>query len=155
MESEPSTVAQPEQDLANRGVFPVICLPMQTKPNQTRPPDILIVDDSSTMRRIIINTLSRIGYTDVVEGENGKSGLEKLGQGGVEMIITDWNMPEMDGLEFVKTVRGQNPAIPILMVTTNAAKEDIVEALQAGVNNYVVKPFTPETLKEKIESLLG
>ena len=90
---------------------------------------ILIVDDSSTMRRIIINTLSRIGYTDVVEGENGKSGLEKLGQGGVEMIITDWNMPEMDGLEFVKTVRGQNAAIPILMVTTNAAKEDIVEAL--------------------------
>jgi two-component system chemotaxis response regulator CheY len=71
------------------------------------------------------------------------------------MIITDWNMPEMDGLEFVKTVRGNNPAIPILMVTTNAAKEDIVEALQAGVNNYVVKPFTPETLKEKIESLLG
>ncbi|HEX9081145.1 MAG TPA: response regulator [Holophagaceae bacterium] len=116
---------------------------------------ILIVDDSSTMRRIIINTLSRIGYTDVVEGENGKSGLEKLGQGGVEMIITDWNMPEMDGLEFVKTVRGQNSGIPILMVTTNAAKEDIVEALQAGVNNYVVKPFTPETLKEKIESLLG
>ena len=91
----------------------------------------------------------------MVEGENGKSGLEKLGQGGVEMIITDWNMPEMDGLEFVKTVRGQNGAIPILMVTTNAAKEDIVEALQAGVNNYVVKPFTPETLKEKIESLLG
>ena len=116
---------------------------------------ILIVDDSSTMRRIIINTLSRIGYTDVVEGENGKSGLEKLGQGGVEMIITDWNMPEMDGLEFVKTVRTQNASIPILMVTTNAAKEDIVEALQAGVNNYVVKPFTPETLKEKIESLLG
>ena len=116
---------------------------------------ILIVDDSSTMRRIIINTLSRIGYTDVIEGDNGKSGLEKLGQGGVEMIITDWNMPEMDGLEFVKTVRGQNPSIPILMVTTNAAKEDIVEALQAGVNNYVVKPFTPDTLKEKIESLLG
>ena len=116
---------------------------------------ILIVDDSSTMRRIIINTLSRIGYTDVIEGDNGKSGLDKLGQGGVEMIITDWNMPEMDGLEFVKTVRGQNAAIPILMVTTIAAKEDIVEALQAGVNNYVVKPFTPETLKEKIESLLG
>ncbi len=116
---------------------------------------ILIVDDSSTMRRIIINTLSRIGYTDVVEGENGMVGLDKLGQGGVEMIITDWNMPEMDGLEFVQTVRGQNPNIPILLVTTNAAKEDIVLALQAGVNNYVVKPFTPETLKEKIESLLG
>jgi len=116
---------------------------------------ILIVDDSSTMRRIIINTLSRIGYSDVVEGEHGKAGLEKLAQGGIEMIITDWNMPEMDGLEFVNAVRGQNSSIPILMVTTNAAKEDIVAALQAGVNNYVVKPFTPETLKEKIESLLG
>ena len=116
---------------------------------------ILIVDDSSTMRRIIINTLSRIGYSDVVEAEHGKTGLEKLGQGRVEMIITDWNMPEMDGLEFVTTVRASNPSIPILMVTTNAAKEDIVAALQAGVNNYVVKPFTPDTLKEKIESLLG
>ena len=65
------------------------------------------------MRRIIINTLSRIGYSDVVEGDNGKSGLEKLAQGGIEMIITDWNMPEMDGLEFVQTVRTQNPSIPI------------------------------------------
>jgi two-component system chemotaxis response regulator CheY len=116
---------------------------------------ILVVDDSSTMRRIIINTLSRIGYTNVVEAEHGKAGLEKLAQGGVEMIITDWNMPEMDGLEFVGVVRGNDSSIPILMVTTNAAKEDIVSALQAGVNNYVVKPFTPETLKEKIESLLG
>jgi two-component system chemotaxis response regulator CheY len=116
---------------------------------------ILVVDDSSTMRRIIINTLSRIGYTNVVEAEHGKAGLEKLAQGGVEMIITDWNMPEMDGLEFVGAVRGSDGSIPILMVTTNAAKEDIVSALQAGVNNYVVKPFTPETLKEKIESLLG
>ena len=116
---------------------------------------ILVVDDSSTMRRIIINTLSRIGYTNVVEAEHGKTGLEKLGQGGVEMIITDWNMPEMDGLEFVGAVRSSDANIPILMVTTNAAKEDIVSALQAGVNNYVVKPFTPDTLKEKIESLLG
>ncbi|MCE1229527.1 MAG: response regulator [Firmicutes bacterium] len=116
---------------------------------------ILIVDDSSTMRRIIINTLSRIGYSDVVEADNGKVGLDKLAQGGVEMIITDWNMPEMDGLEFVSVVRGNDGSIPILMVTTNAAKEDIVAALQAGVNNYVVKPFTPDTLKEKIESMLG
>ena len=116
---------------------------------------ILVVDDSSTMRRIIINTLSRIGYTNVVEAEHGKAGLEKLAQGGIEMIVTDWNMPEMDGLEFVGVVRQSDTAIPILMVTTNAAKEDIVQALQAGVNNYVVKPFTPETLKEKIESLLG
>ena len=116
---------------------------------------ILIVDDSSTMRRIIANTLARIGYSDVVEGEHGKAGLQRLAEGGIEMIITDWNMPEMDGLEFVKAVRGQNATIPILMVTTNAAKEDIVEALRAGVNNYLVKPFTLETLKGKIESLLG
>jgi len=116
---------------------------------------ILVVDDLFTMRRIIINTLSRIGYTNVVEAEHGKAGLEKLAQGGIEMIVTDWNMPEMDGLEFVGVVRGSDTSIPILMVTTNAAKEDIVAALQAGVNNYVVKPFTPETLKEKIESLLG
>ena len=106
------------------------------------------------MRRIIINTLSRIGYTDVVEGEHGRAGLEALAKGGIEMIITDWNMPEMDGLEFVQSVRAQQVQLPILMVTTNAAKEDIVQALQAGVNNYVVKPFTPDTLREKIEALL-
>ena len=115
---------------------------------------ILVVDDSSTMRRIIINTLARIGFTDVAEGEHGKAGLEVLAKGGIEMIITDWNMPEMDGLEFVQNVRAQNAALPILMVTTNAAREDIVQALQAGVNNYVVKPFTPDTLKEKIGSVL-
>lgn len=117
---------------------------------------ILTIDDSTTMRRIIINTLARIGYKDVVQADNGKTGLEQLEEGGVDVIITDWNMPEMDGLEFVKRVRdSQWKEIPILMVTTNAAKEDIVEALQAGVNNYVVKPFTPETLKEKIELLVG
>jgi two-component system chemotaxis response regulator CheY len=72
----------------------------------------------------------------------------------VDIILTDWNMPEMDGLEYVKRVRAGNPSIPILMVTTNAAKDDIVEALKNGVNNYIVKPFTPETLKEKVESVL-
>ena len=117
---------------------------------------ILTIDDSNTMRRIIINTLSRIGYKDVVQADNGKSGLQKLEEGGVDLIITDWNMPEMDGLQFVKQVKlGPFKDIPILMVTTNAAKEDIVQALQAGVNNYVVKPFTPETLKEKIELLIS
>lgn len=112
----------------------------------------LVVDDSSTMRRIIKNTLKRIGYEDIVEAENGQDGLTKLG--GIDIILTDWNMPEMDGLEFVKNVRGSNPTIPILMVTTNAAKDDIVSALKNGVNNYIVKPFTPETLKEKVEAVL-
>ncbi|MCP4154646.1 MAG: response regulator [bacterium] len=112
----------------------------------------LVVDDSSTMRRIIKNSLKRIGFEDIVEAENGRDGLEKFAD--VDIILTDWNMPEMDGLEFVKRVRATNTAIPILMVTTNAAKDDIVEALKNGVNNYIVKPFTPETLKEKVESVL-
>jgi len=116
---------------------------------------ILVVDDSATMRRIVINTLASIGHSDVLEADNGSTGLKKLHQGGVELIITDWNMPEMDGLEFVQTVRAENPKIPILMVTTNAAKEDIIQAVQAGVNNYVVKPFTPDTLKAKIASILA
>ncbi len=112
----------------------------------------LVVDDSSTMRRIIKNTLKRIGYEDIVEAENGQDALTKLG--GIDIILTDWNMPEMDGLEFVKNVRTGNASIPILMVTTNAAKDDIVSALKNGVNNYIVKPFTPETLKEKVEAVL-
>ncbi len=114
----------------------------------------LVVDDSSTMRRIIKNSLKRIGFEDIVEAENGRDALEKMGEEDVNIILTDWNMPEMDGLEFVKRVRATNQAIPILMVTTNAAKDDIVEALKVGVNNYIVKPFTPETLKEKVESVL-
>ncbi len=118
---------------------------------------ILVVDDSSTMRRIIKNTLARLGYKDVVEAENGIEGLAKLKEGGIDLVLTDWNMPEMDGLTFVKTIRGSKSFanIPILMITTMAAKEDIVEALKSGVNNYIVKPFTPETLKEKLNQVLG
>jgi two-component system chemotaxis response regulator CheY len=112
----------------------------------------LVVDDSSTMRRIIKNSLKRIGFEDIVEAENGRDALEKLTD--VDIILTDWNMPEMDGLEFVKRIRASDSKIPILMVTTNAAKDDIVEALKNGVNNYIVKPFTPETLKEKVEAVL-
>jgi len=101
---------------------------------------------------LIKNSLKRIGFEDIVEAENGRDALEKMGD--VDIILTDWNMPEMDGLEFVKRVRTTNTQIPILMVTTNAAKDDIVEALKNGVNNYIVKPFTPETLKEKVEAVL-
>jgi two-component system chemotaxis response regulator CheY len=112
----------------------------------------LIVDDSSTMRRIIKNSLKRIGFEDILEASHGKEALEIFQD--ADIILTDWNMPEMDGLEFVKNVRMKDKAIPILMVTTNAAKDDIVEALKNGVNNYIVKPFTPETLKEKVEAVL-
>ena len=116
----------------------------------------LIVDDSSTMRRIIINTLNKLGHQDVPEAGNGKEGLERLTAGPVDMIITDWNMPEMSGIEFIRAVRASSNVkdVPVLMVTTNAAKDDIVEALKAGVNSYVVKPFTPDTMKEKIEAVL-
>ena len=118
---------------------------------------IITVDDSSTMRRIIKNTLTKIGFSNVLEAEHGLEGLEVLAKNKVDLIITDWNMPEMDGLTFVKTLRSKNEfkEIPILMVTTEAAKEDILTALRSGVNNYVVKPFTPETLQEKIFKLLG
>jgi two-component system chemotaxis response regulator CheY len=116
---------------------------------------ILTVDDSSTMRRIIKNTLNRIGYTDVVEAEHGVDALAKMA--GVEFVLTDWNMPEMDGLTFVKALRS-NPQfndLPIIMVTTEAAKKEILEAIKAGVTDYIVKPFTPETLKEKIQKVVG
>lgn len=118
---------------------------------------ILAVDDSPTMRRIIINTLKRAGYSDVVEATDGKDALAKLKVEPITFVITDWNMPEMDGLEFVATVRASEKykSLPILMVTTRSVKDDIVEALKAGVNNYIVKPFTPDTLKQKIDQILA
>jgi len=118
---------------------------------------IITVDDSSTMRRIIKNTLTKLGFTNVLEAANGVEGLDVLAKNEVDMIITDWNMPEMDGLTFVKTLRSKDEykETPILMVTTEAAKEDILTALRSGVNNYVVKPFTPDTLQEKVNKLLG
>jgi len=118
---------------------------------------ILAVDDSPTMRRIIVNTLHRAGYNDIVEAENGKDALAKLETESVNFVITDWNMPEMDGLSFVTALRGseRHKKTPVLMVTTRSVKEDIVDALKVGVNNFIVKPFTPDTLKEKIDQILA
>jgi two-component system chemotaxis response regulator CheY len=117
----------------------------------------LVVDDSSTMRRILINTLSKLGYRDVVEAANGREGIDRLAAHQIDVIITDWNMPEMTGIEFIRSVRSseKHTKLPVLMVTTNAAKDDIVEALRSGVTNYVVKPFTPDTMREKIEAVLA
>lgn len=116
----------------------------------------LVVDDSITMRRIIINALQRIGYTDVVEATDGREALERLDQ-SIGFIITDWNMPNMSGVEFARAVRGTlvGASLPMLMVTTRAAREDIIAAIDAGVNNYILKPFTPSVLKEKIERLMS
>jgi two-component system chemotaxis response regulator CheY len=117
----------------------------------------LVVDDSVTMRRIVINSLKNLGYDNYVEAADGQEALAKLNaDSDINFIITDWNMPNLSGLEFTKQVRGnpESENIPILMVTTRGIKEDIVEALQAKVSNYVVKPFTPQILKEKIEQIL-
>jgi two-component system, chemotaxis family, chemotaxis protein CheY len=115
----------------------------------------LVIDDSPTMRRIVINALKSFGYDDVVEAEDGMEGLAKLNSDCIDFIITDWNMPNMSGLELTKAIREDESlkALPILMVTTRGLKEDIVEALKAKVNNYIVKPFTPQILKEKIDSI--
>ena len=117
---------------------------------------ILIVDDSATMRRIVLNALKEGGYTDIIEASDGKDALEKLMTDKIDFIITDWNMPNMSGLEFTRAVRSETDIqhIPILMVTTRGVKQDIVEALQARVNNYIIKPFTPQVLKDKIEQIL-
>ena len=116
----------------------------------------LVVDDSSTMRRIIINTLNKLGYTECREAGNGREGLDALTANPVDIVITDWNMPEMSGVEFARAVRANDATktVPILMVSTNAAESDIVAALKAGVSNYVVKPFTPTTIKDKIEAVM-
>ena len=115
----------------------------------------LVVDDSVTMRRIIINALERIGYTDVVEATDGRDALSRFDQ-GIGFVITDWNMPNMSGVEFARAVRAkpEGVSVPIMMVTTRGAREDIVAAVEAGVNNYILKPFTPSLLKEKIDRLL-
>jgi len=119
---------------------------------------LLVVDDSSTMRRIIKNTLSRLGYEDVLEGEDGLQGWAALNENtDISMLITDWNMPEMNGLELVKKVRADArfADLPIIMVTTEGGKAEVITALKAGVNNYIVKPFTPQVLKEKLSAVLG
>ena len=117
----------------------------------------LVVDDFSTMRRIIKNFLTDLGYTNVSEADDGKTALPVLKSGVVDFLITDWNMPGMPGLELLKEVRN-DPAtkkLPVLLVTAEAKREQIVEAAQAGVNGYVVKPFTAQTLKEKIDKILA
>ena len=116
---------------------------------------ILTVDDFSTMRRIIRNMLRQLGYTNVVEAEDGAEALSLLQREKVDFVISDWNMPHMNGLDLLKAIRADAnlKPLPVLLVTAEALKENVVEALKAGVNNYVVKPFTAETLKEKIDAI--
>ena len=116
----------------------------------------LVVDDSPTMRRIMCNTLIEIGYEELDEAEDGAQALTKLKEGSFDFLVTDWNMPNMNGLELTKTVR-QDPnmsEMPILMVTTRGMKDDVLAAMQAKVSNYVVKPFTADVLRKKIDMVL-
>ena len=116
---------------------------------------ILIVDDFSTMRRIIKNLLRDLGFTNTAEADDGTTALPMLQNGSFDFLVTDWNMPGMTGIDLLKAVRADDRLkdMPILMVTAEAKREQIVEAAQAGVNGYVVKPFTAATLKEKIEKI--
>ena len=116
---------------------------------------ILIVDDFPTMRRIIKNLLKDLGFENVDEAEDGAMGLEKLRNGNFDFVVSDWNMPNMDGLEMLKAIRADPNLgkLPVLMVTAEAKKENIIAAAQAGANGYVVKPFTAATLEEKLNKI--
>ena len=115
----------------------------------------LVVDDSVTMRRIVINSLQRVGFKETVEAGDGVEALEQF-DSSISFVITDWNMPNMSGVDFARALRARpdGASVPILMVTTRSVREDILAAIEAGVNNYIVKPFTPQVLKEKIDQLL-
>ncbi|HHC71582.1 MAG TPA: chemotaxis protein CheY [Thiotrichales bacterium] len=116
---------------------------------------ILIVDDFSTMRRIIKNLLRDLGFTNTSEADDGKTALPMLQGGGFDFLITDWNMPGMTGIDLLRAVRADSnlAGLPVLMVTAESKRDQIVEAAQAGVNGYIVKPFTAQTLKEKIDKI--
>lgn len=117
---------------------------------------ILVVDDFSTMRRIIRNILREIGYNNVDEADDGSTAMEKLKADTFDFVVTDWNMPNMTGIDLLKAIRQDERLkhVPVLMVTAEAAKENVVTAVQAGVNNYIVKPFTATALKERIDLIL-
>ncbi|MEM7576148.1 MAG: response regulator [Planctomycetota bacterium] len=116
---------------------------------------VLLVDDSKTMRNIQRGILGQLGYQEVEEAVDGQDALDKVASFSPDLILLDWNMPNMDGLTFAKQYRGSGARTPIIMVTTEAEKSRVVEAIKAGVNNYVVKPFTPNVLGERIQETLA
>ncbi len=117
---------------------------------------VLIVDDFATMRRILKNILKQIGFKNIHEADDGTTAIEVLEKININLIISDWNMPKMTGLELLKHVRAdaQYKKVPFLMVTAEAQKQNVIEAVQAGVSNYVVKPFTAEAISEKLAKIL-
>ena len=118
---------------------------------------ILVVDDFSTMRRIVKNILAQLGFTNVEEAEDGKDALKKLQAGNFEFVISDWNMPNMMGIDLLREVRSDQNlhALPFLIVTAESQKENLDEAVEAGVSSYIVKPFTADTLEQKLELIFN
>jgi two-component system, chemotaxis family, chemotaxis protein CheY len=118
---------------------------------------ILIVDDFATMRRIMKNILKQIGFTNIIEADDGTTALAELQKTSVDLIISDWNMPKMTGLDLLKAVRSSDNLknLPFLMVTAEAQKQNVIDAVQAGVSNYVVKPFTAEAISDKLKKIFG
>ncbi|MDC0335449.1 chemotaxis response regulator CheY [Pseudodesulfovibrio sp.] len=116
---------------------------------------VLVVDDFSTMRKIVKNILRQLGFTNIVEADDGSTAWEVLQKDNIEFIVSDWNMPIMSGIELLRKVRASEEYadIPFLMVTAEAQQENIIEAVQAKVSNYIVKPFTPETMGQKIDKI--
>jgi two-component system chemotaxis response regulator CheY len=118
---------------------------------------ILIVDDFATMRRILKNILKQLGFSNITEADDGATALEELKKNPFDLIISDWNMPKMTGIELLRAVRAdeQLKDMPFLMVTAEAQKQNVIDAVQAGVSNYVVKPFTAEAISEKLEKIFN
>ena len=116
---------------------------------------IMLVDDSRTIRNIEKNILANLGYTDILEAGDGAEALAMIEHSMPDLLLVDWNLPNMDGLTLVKNIRKNNTSVPIIMVTTEAEKDRVIEAIKAGVNNYVVKPFSAETLGQKIEQIVN
>ncbi|MDD2900851.1 MAG: response regulator [Syntrophales bacterium] len=116
---------------------------------------VLVADDFATMRKIVRNILKQIGFDDIVEAEDGQAALQVLKNENIGLVVTDWNMPNMTGLELLERIRKdpKTANLPVLMVTAEGLKENVVAAVKAGVNNYVVKPFTAEVLQEKLEQI--
>jgi two-component system, chemotaxis family, chemotaxis protein CheY len=118
---------------------------------------VMIVDDFATMRRIVKGILKQLGFSKIIEAEDGSAALLELKKNPVGLIVSDWNMPKMSGLDLLKAVRGDASLkhIPFVMVTAEGQKENVIEAVKAGVSNYIMKPFTPETFSEKLEKVLA
>ncbi|MDR1384397.1 MAG: response regulator [Planctomycetaceae bacterium] len=112
---------------------------------------VLVADDSSTMRKIILRSLQAVGVTEVTEAADGAEAISLFKPGTFDLVLTDWNMPGMTGLEVLQSIRAQDANIPVIMVTTEAEKNRVLQAIQAGVSDYLVKPFTADTLREKLE----